>query len=318
LIYFCGHTINVDGDRPIPIFPYRSPEYALSAVSSAGSQEEKAVIIFEAWDFYVSQYSKLDLSEPADKLLAISAIADAIGMTLTVILSTPALYRAGLWLQQMPVNLLWACSFFDKNAQPRSKYRAPSWSWVSFDGSIKTLRHAEVAAYHPACYVADVLRCETQLASNTAPYGQVLSGELQISGLIKEIPRYYMKSASGLTKIRHICLEDEDYSILEDCTLDSGDIDWIDSDVSGANHIIAVLCIIRTPRDNEETDFARERRDSTLYQYTPMWGLVLRKRAEEKAYSRIAIFLADRYKYELEEDLLRWQDSFERKTITIV
>jgi hypothetical protein len=318
-MYFCGHTIKVDGGMPIPIFPSRSPQYTLSAASSSGSQEEKATIVFEAWDSIVFDYCELDLSESADKLPAISALADAIGMTLTAIFSTPALYRAGLWLQQMPLNLLWHLDIGHTNDQSRSKYRAPSWSWASVDGKIGTPDHGTLAAYHPACYTAHVLQCETQLASNTAPYGQVLSGELQINGLIKEIPRYYVNSTHSDVKAREICLEDRNYNIKEDCYLDSLDVDWIDSDRSEANHIIAVLCIVRLPRSEEELNFAEQKRVSGFSWCDTIWGLVLRRRAEDKAYSRIGLFVAaERWTPLPDENLLRWQESFERKTITIV
>jgi hypothetical protein len=317
-MYFCGHTVKVDGGTPLSNFGFRSTVYTLSAASSAGSKEEKAAMVFKAWDVIVNQYSTLDLSEPADKLLAISAIADAVGTTLTVIFSTPALYRAGLWLQQMPLNLLWGSADDYPNFQPRSKYRAPSWSWASVDGKILTWTPLVLTAYHPACYTADVLRCETQLASDTAPYGQVLGGELQINGLIKEIPRYYVKSAHRAGKVRQMCLEDRDYNIKEDCELDTLDLDWIDSDGPGTNHIIAVLCIIRLPRSEEEVKFGEQKVDYVFPLCKHIWGLVLRRRVEDKAYSRLGRFSLYRKDPLLDEDVLRWQDSFERKTITIV
>jgi hypothetical protein len=82
------------------------------------------------WWVLVNLYTKGDLTNPGDKLVAISGIAKAFSQQQNL-----GEYLAGLWKGEMPYNLLWHVtdSMVIKGKTPRTVtrqqvYRAPSWS----------------------------------------------------------------------------------------------------------------------------------------------------------------------------------------------
>jgi hypothetical protein len=78
----------------------------------------------ENWEGFVERNITLRLSEPAEILPAISAIAEA---TCNVLPNTlPDDYKAGLCRQHMPSNLLWSVESGQR--KPRTPYRASPWS----------------------------------------------------------------------------------------------------------------------------------------------------------------------------------------------
>lgn len=62
---------------------------------------------FKHWISIISDYTKRDLSNPADKLLAISAVAKAHFQSLEKPIQDSTRYLAGLWHHEMPLFLLW-------------------------------------------------------------------------------------------------------------------------------------------------------------------------------------------------------------------
>jgi hypothetical protein len=77
------------------------------------------------WNYYVSQYSVLDLTYAQDRLPAFSGIAHKFNLTTHNL----GRYFAGLWESHMPTSLFWAV---ENPSRPRSQvYIAPSWSWAS-------------------------------------------------------------------------------------------------------------------------------------------------------------------------------------------
>lgn len=84
------------------------------------------------WDDLMEHYSECNLTEPMDRLPAISGIASLFQNL------TGSKYLGGLWLNDMPAGLLWDRRWSRINAYPDGcvKYKAPSWSWVSFNGPI--------------------------------------------------------------------------------------------------------------------------------------------------------------------------------------
>ena len=89
----------------------------------------------EYWDGIVDLYTRSNLTRKEDKMIAISGVAKEM----RVILNDT--YLAGLWKEQLPYQLLWwVCRpLVADNGLPSSRpliYRAPSWSWISIDGSV--------------------------------------------------------------------------------------------------------------------------------------------------------------------------------------
>jgi hypothetical protein len=80
------------------------------------------------WRHTVTLYTYCKLTDSDDKLVALSAIAQRLQR------ASGYTYLAGLWFQTLMFDLLWSASNAALNRQ--SKYRAPSWSWASVEGSI--------------------------------------------------------------------------------------------------------------------------------------------------------------------------------------
>ena len=112
------------------------------------------------WYDLVAQYSTRSLTEPGDKLVAISGIA----RKLQPILNNDN-YNCGLWERHIHTNLLWlrrAARLTSGSFSARA--RAPSWSWAAHDQPVQFPTWS-----HEGC--DDVVRPEIR-------FGKVLNGEL--------------------------------------------------------------------------------------------------------------------------------------------
>jgi hypothetical protein len=88
---------------------------------------------------------------------------------------------AGIWKSHLPLGFLWICTrqrFLQKTFQA---YRAPSWSWASFDGHIDWFK----AMFTSIIPTVEVKSCAIDLAHLQAPYGAVRSASLMIRGCYK-------------------------------------------------------------------------------------------------------------------------------------
>jgi hypothetical protein len=249
------------------------------------------------WHDVLSKYTRLEMSEPMDVLPAISAIADAICDSDHVLWSRD--YMAGLWVQDMPMSLLWGIVPNQRKARPA--YRAPSWSWASVIGGI-TGGYPWQSPYGelPLRAVVSGTRAEIQLASDDAPFGEVLGGKLQITGLLKEFPHYAISGGQ-------IQLFDEQYDLHENFDLDA--IEPEIPEESTRESSVSILCFVRFLNSADST---REYYDHC------MWGLILRKGRNMDVYTRIGRFVLNRENAQADEKLQRWQETFEMETVTIV
>jgi hypothetical protein len=152
------------------------------------------------WRSIVTEYTSRKMSQPNDRLIAISGLAEWLACdhyknlldTSTKSSNVPEnniSYFAGIWKfknygfsrhEECSVarQLLWQVS---GGVRPVT-YRAPSWSWAAVDGTISypTPGGEKARAY--------VRSCETTLASNSAPYGSVTGGSLTLRCRIKKYP----------------------------------------------------------------------------------------------------------------------------------
>jgi hypothetical protein len=83
--------------------------------------------IYQFWLGLVEAFSQCALTFPGDKFPALSGLASEIGVRVA------DTYVAGLWKSDLHQALLWRPA---ENASRAIQYRAPSWSWASFDGHI--------------------------------------------------------------------------------------------------------------------------------------------------------------------------------------
>ena len=86
---------------------------------------------YKKWQRLVEWYSSCKVTKEEDKLIAISGIAKRFHSALS------SEYLAGLWRDNLPIELIWRVSRAESdNVQRPSRYRAPSWSWASVDTQI--------------------------------------------------------------------------------------------------------------------------------------------------------------------------------------
>lgn len=145
---------------------------------------------FDVWANAVSDYTVYDsyhtladgtqgsarnLTDPSDKLVAISAIARELQPFMN------CRYVAGHWETDLVRQLAWTGSNY---SQRTSTYRAPSWSWASVDARIQDFKylynHPDLVRTREAFYpLAEVLDVEVKLLTDD-PMGQVVSGSLTL------------------------------------------------------------------------------------------------------------------------------------------
>ena len=129
----------------------------------------------ERWCRIVQDYSRLNLTNTKDKLPALSGIAKQIGA------AHDDTYLAGLWLGQLAQGLSWYRR--GPHSEPlKEERRAPSWSWVGFDGSI---------FFHSRTWLGNPIRPLRVLEAmceplGVDPHGEVRSGHIKLRGLLCE------------------------------------------------------------------------------------------------------------------------------------
>jgi hypothetical protein len=105
--------------------------HALKLILSSKDRRSAWKPLLRTWADILSIYSTTSLTQPRDKLVAISGVAkifqSASGMQ----------YFAGLWDHELAQQLCWSSS---PNVFRPKTYRAPSWSWASLDGQVSPAR----------------------------------------------------------------------------------------------------------------------------------------------------------------------------------
>jgi hypothetical protein len=139
-------------------------------------------ITFPRWYDLVDQFSARRLTVESDRLPALSGLVHHIqshkGWT----------YVAGMWKEDIEQGLYWEPVAKDKPHRP-SKYRAPSWSWVSIEGRVR--HHCGVVlGKRPNLEGSPkILDINVNLAGSD-PGGQVKDGSLKVVGVIRNVADY--------------------------------------------------------------------------------------------------------------------------------
>ncbi|KAH6884437.1 heterokaryon incompatibility protein-domain-containing protein [Thelonectria olida] len=121
---------------------------------------------------YVVEYSDRKLNFPdQDKLVAFAAIAEQAASFIG------GAYCAGIFRESMPWALLWRTSLLKPALDKRSvTYRAPSWSWASFDGRVN------FGPWGSRKAMAEVNDVSIDLVDPTNQFGQVKAASLTLTG----------------------------------------------------------------------------------------------------------------------------------------
>jgi hypothetical protein len=126
----------------------------------------------------IREYSDCALTNPQDKLVAVSGIARLMQKTLKDD------YVAGYWLKTLPRALLWSVSTRPQ-VSSAIQYRAPSWSWASTDGELDFPAQptSQTIESRSSC----TLRDYSIDLKTSDPFGQIAGGWIRLSGLLKTI-----------------------------------------------------------------------------------------------------------------------------------
>ncbi|KAI0139085.1 HET-domain-containing protein [Hypoxylon sp. NC0597] len=156
-------------------------------------------LAIDQWHRIVEQYSPLALTKDADRLPALSGLAERMAPFL-------GKYLAGLWNKSLLRDMAWRVDKLDPGHRRPAKYRGPSWSWVSVNTGVSFLTEAEMTSVSALrCFGQNVIRTGIYTPSATSaqdivapnivsvevktegrnPYGVVLSAILVVEGLLR-------------------------------------------------------------------------------------------------------------------------------------
>lgn len=135
------------------------------------SKEDVEEILLEYYGI-VDSYCARELTCPSDKFPALSGIAQRLQPVLGD-------YLAGLWHCDILRGLWWEKL---EGGGPASKYRAPSWSWASVDGPVRT-----ACPKRKGSLDVQMLDYAIRLADPSNPFGQVRWASLTLRGWTKRL-----------------------------------------------------------------------------------------------------------------------------------
>jgi hypothetical protein len=131
------------------------------------------------WRHFIRRYSQTEFTDLGDRLLAISAVAQAVSPYLNA-----GAYLAGTWRKTLEVDLLWKCS--QSKFKWRSEFEAvaPTWSWASVVGLVEFMDEGIRLVRHSGFSEIIAAAVMPQFPQN--PYGSVALGWVKIKGTLKQ------------------------------------------------------------------------------------------------------------------------------------
>lgn len=158
------------GGRRFPPAQTTSTAGAVKTVFSE-SRGERMPEIFRAWKLMVKNYLSRQLSDPRDKLPALSGIVTYFKHVMA------DEYLAGLWRNHLLFDLSW----MTRHGVRPPLWRCPSWSWMSVDGPI-TFQGDRIEWFKPR---VEILDCMVEPLTQTVPFENLKYGSLSIRGYLK-------------------------------------------------------------------------------------------------------------------------------------
>ncbi|KAI0323731.1 HET-domain-containing protein [Cubamyces sp. BRFM 1775] len=150
-----------DGDYDVPRLP--DAVFHPDRLVAPGSDEWKH--IHERWWEIVEDYTRRKLTNPSDKLIAISGLAEMFAPTLGQD------YLAGLWRNTLLTDLSWSCD--SPQSLSLTEYRGPSWSWAYIDNSVSLEDD-----WGTGVPFAEMMGCTVTLQNETLHFGPVTGASL--------------------------------------------------------------------------------------------------------------------------------------------
>ncbi|KAK3381113.1 heterokaryon incompatibility protein-domain-containing protein [Podospora didyma] len=128
----------------------------------------------EIWGKWVEAYSRLALTEPSDRLPALSGLAKFFSRQHRDVLGE---YLAGIWTGQFPHTLYWFVSSGTKLRPRPASYRAPSWSWASVNNNVVVTTELKLG---PETSLINVLEAACT-PKGLDSFGEIIAGHIRIS-----------------------------------------------------------------------------------------------------------------------------------------
>jgi len=145
----------------------------------------KKDILEVIWPRIVYTFSKTDMSNPEDKLIALAGVSRNLGTI------AGCRYLAGLWEESLVIQLCWQAMLAPEGLLPRpSTYRAPSFSWASVDAIVEWPDDKEYKTF------AEVVEISTSPIT-TDMYGAVNDGYMILKSLLKSLSLTPEKNGKG-------------------------------------------------------------------------------------------------------------------------
>jgi hypothetical protein len=225
------------------------------------------------WINIVYVYTDLFLTVSSDKLLAISAVAETTGATFLKPPSLHESYKAGLWVQHFPSNLLW---YLRPPEYPRPAYRAPTWSWAAVDGRI----NHPFELVHPDRVVAKLISWTVQLTASIAPFGQVTGGQITLEApLLEDVEHEMYETVIDLHPAGSSGIQGYPDALEPDFPDQRPD----------PGYTVSLLCIAGLPETLKENP-PTAAQDGEYPEDWRIAGLVLSRKPGSNVYSRIGYF----------------------------
>ncbi|KAF2649732.1 HET-domain-containing protein [Lophiostoma macrostomum CBS 122681] len=182
---------------------------------------------YDIWCYMVREYSTRALTNPSDKLPAISALASGLAEIYTSTSTNKQSYLSGLWREHLPLHLMWrtcndpsrARSEFTKtrswlpislsrtpateeNQIPGYDPRIPSWSWASLPFAVLyphiANRNHYKELYEKRKILVDIEAAECELHTTHNPYGAIKNGWIILSGPCLTVQLYAERTNNTL------------------------------------------------------------------------------------------------------------------------
>ena len=156
------------------------------SVTQTGSKTELEFSLHSDYELYriwmnsVNAFTSRNLTQPRDKLVAISGLAKDIHARFI----SKDKYIVGLWRCHLLLHMLWKVSHGKITSRPQP-YRAPTWSWASVEGTIYNHRTTlETVNQHSP--LAEILFLDIKYVSEDE-FCEVESAEAVMKGLVFEV-----------------------------------------------------------------------------------------------------------------------------------
>jgi hypothetical protein len=136
----------------------------------------KELCTFKLWKEIVEEYSGRGLTNPNDRLPALSALAATLNQDVEDV------YMAGIWSRWLVRSLAWTSA--EPEQAIREDWVAPCWSWASLKGRIEFLTN-KYSDPEDITELIEVLEHSTTPKFDTTRYGEIQTSKLVVRGLVE-------------------------------------------------------------------------------------------------------------------------------------